>query len=457
MRKKLFFGALLLIAGLCVLPAVAGATGPRDVGSTLEIHIDDAGAVKVDGARVTTKTESAITATTTFGAYVVRWALNVNTSSGSSATNIVRRWDGKCSLSEIQIGDYISFKGPLDTVATQATVNATWIKDWSIQGAESSFPGIITSVDTANSKFVITKSDGKMVTVVVASTTQIKRGTTAVALADLKVGNKVDSTAGIYNNLTNTLQATSVTLNNAAPKIELTSPKGGEKLGVGQVFTFKGDSSALTVSDQIRINILNCANASVGSCNVDPVLVLTTTGDKNSYDWTVPPTFLKGTKYKVRVGVTKEDGVIYTDTLKSFFSVTAPATPIITVVSPKNKTIFTAGKDASFSWKSTALTADDTIMFNVLECVNAQTNCNTIPLGLSVSGDKKSAVWRIPADFRTGNKFKLNIYVRKSGATYLGNSTGFFSIKKSSVVNPISSIVDSLQNFGNKILNLFGR
>jgi hypothetical protein len=82
------------------------------------------------------------------------------------STSIIRRYGGSSLLSEISVGDYISFNGPLDTTKATATVNAKTVKDWSIQKRHADFSGSITSVATSTSSFVLqTKERGALTAV----------------------------------------------------------------------------------------------------------------------------------------------------------------------------------------------------------------------------------------------------------------------------------------------------
>ena len=167
---------------------------PRDFGSTLEVHINDNGSVLVRGARVSSVSGNTIMATTTFGSYVVTWDVRTN-----NTTNIVRKQgDATVLLPQIQVGDFISFKGALDTSMAQPTVNATIIKDWNLivennllekttfQGTLKSLPGM-----TAPTTFMMT-INGVDFTVNVPAGISVLNGRWLVtSLANFKVGDTV--------------------------------------------------------------------------------------------------------------------------------------------------------------------------------------------------------------------------------------------------------------------------
>lgn len=177
----------------------------RASGSTLEVHINDNGKTLVRGAKVTAVSGSVITATTTFGTNVMTWTVNT-----TSNTQFVRKFGGVSSTAEIQVGDFLSFSGMLSTTATGLTVDATIVKDWSIQARNDSFKGTISSIDATTLSFVLASENRGNITVKTATTTQIKKGNLVITFADLHVGDKIDKTDGLYNNLTLTLTANSV-------------------------------------------------------------------------------------------------------------------------------------------------------------------------------------------------------------------------------------------------------
>lgn len=175
------------------------------VGSNRKITISNKGQVELEGVKVTSINTPVITVTSTWGSAVFTW--NVKT---SDSTKYTRRYSGISTLSEVSVGDLLSVRGTLDTSTSQPTVNATWVKDWSIQ-TNSTFRGTIESIDAAAKRMVISKESTR-VTVQASATTEVRRGSTNINFADLVVGESVSAT-GLYNNLSTTLQATKITAN----------------------------------------------------------------------------------------------------------------------------------------------------------------------------------------------------------------------------------------------------
>ena len=177
----------------------------RSVGSTLEIHVTDNGKVLVRGAKVTSVSGNTINASTTWGSAVFNWAVVTD-----SSTEWVRRFGGASAISEVSVGDFISFQGVLDTtIGSPITVKARVVKDWSIQKKHASFYGLIKSVDASAKTFVLTSEDKGDISVKISDTTKITKGNTVGTFSDITVGSKVTA-SGLYNTESKVLEADSV-------------------------------------------------------------------------------------------------------------------------------------------------------------------------------------------------------------------------------------------------------
>jgi hypothetical protein len=119
--------AVLLCAAMLTTNVFADENdNPHAIGSPLEVHIFDSGKVLVRGAKVINVTGPMINATTTWGSYVTSWTVNT-----SSSSAIFNRPGGHFPITDIKVGDFISFTGKIDTSKTSLTVNAGAVKDWS--------------------------------------------------------------------------------------------------------------------------------------------------------------------------------------------------------------------------------------------------------------------------------------------------------------------------------------
>lgn len=210
--------ALLVLGSLFISPFLASAngnegnkkSGPHAVGSTLEIRIEDNNSVLVRGAKVTAVSGSVISAETAFGATVLSWTVRTNAS-----TVFTHRADGSSSLSTISPGDYVSFRGVLNTGTSGLTVDAKSVKDWSrsVQAENTrAFNGSVQSIDTANMKFVLdSKGVEGLITVKLATNSVITNGDVAFAFANIKVADQA-KVSGTYDSTTKVLTATKVVI-----------------------------------------------------------------------------------------------------------------------------------------------------------------------------------------------------------------------------------------------------
>lgn len=212
--KRFLIAVLGIVLGLGLSGAFVSAheghdhpvKDPRALGSTLEVHINNSGKVLVRGAQVTAVSEANITATTAFGGYTMTWTVKTD-----EDTRFVRKHLGASNVSEISVGDIISFSGIFDLSATTPTVNADVVKDWSIERRDQTLAGTIASVNSGASSFVLHTERRGDVTVQTNATTEIMSGTTTASFSAITVGARA-KVRGALNTNTNTLTATLVRL-----------------------------------------------------------------------------------------------------------------------------------------------------------------------------------------------------------------------------------------------------
>jgi hypothetical protein len=172
---------------------------PRKVGSTLEVHINDNGKTLVRGAKVTAVSGGTITAATGWGAATITWTITVG-----GNTQFVPRGKGVFSVTDIALGDLISFNGMLMTTGPSLTVAADVLKDWSIQkttpqpapvpGVQDIFQGSLQSiVSTTTLPTTLTLHIGSVdYTVNVSASTQVLAANwSATTLAAFQTGDTV--------------------------------------------------------------------------------------------------------------------------------------------------------------------------------------------------------------------------------------------------------------------------
>lgn len=187
------------------VPPPSTVSSPAAVGSTLEMHINNDGSVLVRGAKITSINGTTVHATQTWGSYSVNWVVQT-----SPSTQLLRRYGGASSLSEFVVGDYISFSGTIDPSQSQGTVIAKVVKDFSVQKVNATFSGSVSSVSTSSTSFMLQSKSRGMVNVVLSPSTTIKKGSATTTFLDIAVGATISRASGVWDNLTNTLQATVV-------------------------------------------------------------------------------------------------------------------------------------------------------------------------------------------------------------------------------------------------------
>lgn len=203
-----------LLAGLVVgvsAQTVSGSANAdiagtaRAVGSTIELHINNNGTVLIRGIKVSSVSGGIVSGTIAWGSYAL--PITINT---ASATKVSRRFGAATTVGQISTGDYVSIEGTLDQTQSALTVNATFIKDWSIQDKSATFSGTVSSVDTASNSFVLASRQRGNVTVDVTASTTIMKGNQTATFADITQGATISSVSGTWDTVNSTLTASKV-------------------------------------------------------------------------------------------------------------------------------------------------------------------------------------------------------------------------------------------------------
>lgn len=166
-----------------------------------EIHIIDNGNTLVRGAQVTAISGNTITATTALGSTTLSWLVKVN-----GATDFIHKYSGTSSLADVSIGDQLSFSGKIDTTASQLTVNAKVIKNWSVGESRATISGTIDSVNVSQNTFVLVGKKQATTTVAVSGSTSIWKNGATTTFSSLIVGN-ILKVSGIFNSQNKILTA----------------------------------------------------------------------------------------------------------------------------------------------------------------------------------------------------------------------------------------------------------
>ncbi len=238
--KKIIVSALAFLSVLAIaVPALAdndkneNLKKIHDVGTTLEVHINDNGTVLVRGAKVTAVSGNTLNANTAWGAASLSWTVNTD-----NGTKFVRKSNGASSIGEVSVGDLVSFQGNLVTTGSGLVVNAKTVKDWSVQKLNATFNGTVQSVST--SSFVLATNERGNLTVNVVGSTSILKGNVAGAFADITVGASVQA-KGVWDTQANTLLAERVVIK--LPQ----EPKQGFNFFEGKIKSIAGTVAPTTM------------------------------------------------------------------------------------------------------------------------------------------------------------------------------------------------------------------
>lgn len=164
---------------------------PHSLGSTLEVHFYDNGKVLVRGAQVTSISGTTINASVVWGSVTLPWAIN------TTGAEFITKHGGKSSVSETQVGDYVSFSGTLQTTTSSPfTVNAVTIKNWSktqTSNQKTTIEGKIKTMTstTVPGTFVITSSEKDYTVKVATDTSVLNTLWLKTSLTNYKVGDKI--------------------------------------------------------------------------------------------------------------------------------------------------------------------------------------------------------------------------------------------------------------------------
>ena len=174
----------------------------RAIGSTLEVHIADDGKVVVRGAKVTAISGNTISASTVWGLTTLSWTIT-----SDAFTHFLRHSGGQSALSEISVGDFVSFQGQMITTGANLSVTATVIKNWSVQKKNVSFIGKVITFGT--NTFLMGTDEHGLITVNVAGAVPVSKDSTTASFATIHIGDKV-SVGGVFDEVSKILTASKV-------------------------------------------------------------------------------------------------------------------------------------------------------------------------------------------------------------------------------------------------------
>lgn len=223
-RSSYALFGLSLIVALALFPLAGTAHADDDRGNSglkggtgVEINIGEKGAVLVRGAKVTSVSGTQVNASTNYGSSVMAWTLKTD-----STTEFTSNKGASAGISQIAVGDIISFRGSLDQAVSGLTVNAKVVKDWTQVESKRTVSGIVTSINATLNSFTLSSngstSSPQATTVQTNAGTKFKvsNGNTA-SFTDIFLNARV-KVLGMWNASSSVLTATSVDIGTTTKK-----------------------------------------------------------------------------------------------------------------------------------------------------------------------------------------------------------------------------------------------
>lgn len=247
-------GLLGSFASIAQAQVLAPNYDPRPFGSTLEVHVNDNGSVSIQGARVEQVSGTTIFCKVYWGVSFIRVTVRTN-----DKTVFEKRFGQKITVKELSVGDFISVTGDLFEGSNSLDVVAKKVKNWSLQTLEESFSGTISELSASPAGYVLNSKTRGKVTLIVASSTPVMKGSLTLGVDALGVGVNVTSATGVFNNLNKTLTVQTIRIYQDMAKFKPRNFEGtiksidGNTLPTNMIVTVGGVDYTLPLADGVSI------------------------------------------------------------------------------------------------------------------------------------------------------------------------------------------------------------
>lgn len=154
---------------------------------------------------ILTGTLTIMSGTTVPAVFTVTAGATTYTVNVSTTTKIVRKFNGTSDLGEFTVGDSIQVTGRLSNDVAN-TIDATKIKDLSIQRVGGTFKGAVVATFCSGNYFTFKPDERVQQTVNLSTTTKLTRGGTKITCAELVAGERA-KVIGVWNTTNNTIAA----------------------------------------------------------------------------------------------------------------------------------------------------------------------------------------------------------------------------------------------------------
>ncbi len=201
-KRQNLISSILLGLGALLFAGSAFAAGAS------ELHITTDGKLIAKNAIVMQKSENG----STFFSRVI-WGdiylrITVVASPSGLQAKITKNNGGPATFADVAVGDTLNIEGTIAPGADTLLINATSIKDLSLNVESKSVSGAIKTVDIALG--TLTLSDKKLGAITVVAPYSITKGARTISPSELGVGDRVLSAQGSFDYSTKTFTASSM-------------------------------------------------------------------------------------------------------------------------------------------------------------------------------------------------------------------------------------------------------
>ncbi|MBA3732950.1 hypothetical protein H0W91_01070 [Patescibacteria group bacterium] len=155
-----------------------------------EIHVNKDGKINISGAKVMSVASTSLVARISFGSLNMDWTVQTD-----SSTKFSRNNGSFVALTDIRVGDMISFSGNIDSTLSTPTVNAKNLRDLSLIAVNTKhlFEGTLVSLaGSTTPTTAVVKVDETNYTVSIPSGISIiGNNWLAVSLSNFQIGNNL--------------------------------------------------------------------------------------------------------------------------------------------------------------------------------------------------------------------------------------------------------------------------
>lgn len=212
-------GVFAVITALALFPFASAhadsdskkKSGSHQSGTSVEVVLGTNGSALVRGAKVTSVSGSTINAATNYGSAKLDWTVKTD-----GNTEFTAHKGSANGLSQIAVGDIVSFRGSIDQAQSGLTVNAKVVKDWTEVESNKSISGLITSINATLNSFTVSHGNSTT-TIQTNSSTDFELNGKDASFASLFLNAKV-KVKGLFNASSSVLTASEVEISSSSPK-----------------------------------------------------------------------------------------------------------------------------------------------------------------------------------------------------------------------------------------------